>query len=189
MAIQPEKKLTSEEYLAIERDADIKSEYFEGEIFAMAGAGRNHNLVEANIMRVLGNQLIESPCNVYPSDMRVKISRIDKYVYPDISVACDDEEFEDDENDTLLNPIVIMEILSKSTEAYDRGKKFEHYQYIDSFSEYFLISPNSYRVEQYVRRNKRIWTYYLFQDEDDVINIKSIGCELFLRDIYKKISS
>src|SRR5215475_11821761 len=100
MPSQPQKLLTAEEYLAFERKAEFKSEYFAGEMFAMVGASQRHNLIAANILRVLGNQLLERPCNVYPSDMRVKISKINKYTYPDIVIACDEEQFEDEHNDT-----------------------------------------------------------------------------------------
>jgi hypothetical protein len=122
MFSQPQKILTPAEYLARERQADVKSEYFAGEVFAMAGASRRHNLILANIIRVLGNQLLERPCNVYPSDMRVKITELGKYTYPDVAVVRGEEIFEDEHNDTLLNPQVIIEVLSESTEAYDRGK-------------------------------------------------------------------
>ncbi|HEX7956720.1 MAG TPA: Uma2 family endonuclease, partial [Pyrinomonadaceae bacterium] len=116
--------LTPDEYLAVERGSEVKSEYLAGEVFAMVGASRRHNLIASNIIRVLGNQLLERPCNVYPSDMRVKVGAIGKYTYPDVTVACAEEMFDDAEQDTLLNPLVIVEVLSESTEAYDRGKKF-----------------------------------------------------------------
>jgi Uma2 family endonuclease len=124
MASHPKDLLTPEEYLAIERRSEFKSEYFAGETFAMAGGSKRHNLVAGNINRILGTQLLERDCNVYNSDMRVKIASVGKYTYPDASVACADEQFEDEDEDTLLNPIVIIEVLSKSTEAYDRGKKW-----------------------------------------------------------------
>lgn len=120
-------KLTPDEYLAIERQAKLKSEYFDGEMYAMAGASREHNIIVANLIRLLGNQLVEKPCTVYPSDMRVKVTEMGKYTYPDVVVACEEELFEDDHNDILLNPILIIEVLSDNTEAYDRGKKFKHY--------------------------------------------------------------
>jgi Uma2 family endonuclease len=107
MSSQPHQLLTAEEYLVLERQAETKNEYFGGEVFAMAGASRLHNLIVANIIRVLGNQLLEGPCNVYPSDMRVKMSKLNKYTYPDVVIACDEELFEDAQGDTLLNPIII----------------------------------------------------------------------------------
>ncbi|QTA86973.1 Uma2 family endonuclease [Desulfonema magnum] len=185
MPSQPENLLSSEEYLAIERKAEFKSEYFAGEMFAMAGASRQHNLIVANIIRVLGNQLLERPCNVYPSDMRVKINKIGKYTYPDIAATCGQEIFED--SDTLLNPLMIIEVLSDTTEAYDRGKKFEHYQYIKSLSEYILITQTPYRVEQYVKQRDGMWTYFEFRDAHDIVQIESIECEFSLKEVYAKI--
>src|SRR5215211_3382177 len=152
MSSQRKTLLTPEEYLAVERRSEVRSEYLAGEVFAMVGASKRHNLIVSNLIRVLGNQLLDRPCNVYPSDMRVKVSRIGKYTYPDVVVACEEEEFDDEERDTLLNPLVIIEVLSESTEAYDRGRKFEHYQYIESLTEYLLVSQEPYRVEQYVRQ-------------------------------------
>jgi Uma2 family endonuclease len=189
MAVASERKtlLSPEEYLAAERRSEVRHEYFAGEVFAMVGASRRHNIIAANVIRVLGNQLLARPCNVYPSDMRVKVSATGKYTYPDVSVACLEEQFDDAENDTLLNPAVVIEILSESTEAYDRGKKFEHYQLIPSLTDYLLISQEPYRVEQYVRRGDREWTYSEYRDATDVVIITVIGCELALKDIYAKV--
>jgi Uma2 family endonuclease len=187
MSYQPKKFLTSEQYLAIERKAECKSEYFDGEMYAMAGASRQHNLIVANIIRVLGNQLLDQECTVYPSDMRVKIRKIEKYTYRDIVVACGEEAFEDEGNDTLLNPVVIIEVLSESTEAYDRGKKFEHYQYLESLSEYVLVAQEPYGIELYVRQNDRSWTYRAFHSVDDIVHLHAINCELPLGDVYVKI--
>ena len=187
MALQPQALLSPEEYLAIERQAVCKSEYFAGEMFAMAGASRRHNLIVANVIRVLGNQLLESPCNVYPSDMRLKISKTGKYTYPDVVVACGDEQFEDEHHDTLLNPVVIIEVLSESTEAYDRGKKFEQYQSIEGFAEYLLIVQDYYSIERYVRQDERNWTYAAFHSLEEVVTLSTLGCQLVLKDIYAKV--
>jgi Uma2 family endonuclease len=188
MSSQPKKLLTPTEYLAIERRAEFKSEYFAGEMFAMAGASQRHNLIAANIIRDLGNQLLERPCRVYPSDMRVKISKINKYTYPDITVGCGEERFEDEQHDALLNPMVIIEILSESTEAYDRGKKFEHYQSLESLREYVLISQDPYRVEQYIRQDDRTWTYSEFHQAEEIVHFPTIDCTLLLKDIYAKVA-
>jgi len=188
MSSQRKTLLTPEEYLAVERKSENKHEYFAGEIFAMVGASRRHNIIAANIIRVLGNQLLERPCNVYPSDMRVKVSATGKYTYPDVAVACDEELFDDAEKDTLLNPVVIIEVLSESTEAYDRGKKFEHYQHIESLAEYLLVSQEPHRVEQYVRQSNREWRYSEYHDAADVVKVSVIGCELALKDVYAKVS-
>jgi Uma2 family endonuclease len=187
MASHPKDLLTPEEYLAIERRSESKSEYFAGETFAMAGGSKRHNLVAGSINRILGTQLLERDCNVYNSDMRVKIATVGKYTYPDASVACAEERFEDEDEDTLLNPIVIIEVLSKSTEAYDRGKKWEHYQRLESLRDYLLVSQTPYRVERFTWQRAGSWTYTEYTSESDVIEIKSIGCSLLLRDIYAKV--
>jgi Uma2 family endonuclease len=187
MSSQRKTLLTPEEYLAAERKAETRSEYFGGEVFAMVGASKRHNLIAANIIRVLGNQLLERPCNVYPSDMRVKVSATGKYTYPDVVVACEPESFDDAENDTLLNPVVIVEVLSASTEAYDRGKKFEQYQQIESLTEYILVAQDPYRIEQYVRQSDREWRYSEYHDAAEVLKIGVIGCELALKDAYAKV--
>jgi Uma2 family endonuclease len=187
MASHPKDLLTPEEYLAIERRSEFKSEYFAGDTFAMAGGTKRHNLVAGNISRILGNQLLERDCNVYNSDMRVKIASVGKYTYPDASVACAEEELEDDDEDTPLNPVVIIEVLSKSTEAYDRGRKWEHYQRLDSLCDYLLISQTPYRVEQFTRQHGGSWSYTEYVGESDVLDLKSIGCSLLLRDVYAKL--
>jgi Uma2 family endonuclease len=186
MPSQPQQILTAGDYLVLERQAETKSEYFAGEMFAMAGASRLHNLIVANIIRVLGNQLIDGLCNVYPSDMRVKMAKLNKYTYPDVVIACDEEFFEDEQGDTLLNPSVIIEVLSDSTEAYDRGKKFDHYQSLESFAEYILVTQDTYHLEHYVRQNDRTWTYTSFHSPEDVAQLASIRCILTLGDVYAK---
>lgn len=188
MSSQRKTLLTPEEYLAAERKAETRSEYFAGEVFAMVGASKRHNLIAANIIRVLGNQLLERACNVYPSDMRVKVSATGKYTYPDVVVACEPELFDDAENDTLLNPVVIIEVLSASTEAYDRGKKFEQYQQIASLTEYILVAQEPYRIEQYVRQNDKEWRYSEYHAVGEVIKISVIGCEIALKDAYAKVA-
>ena len=187
MSSQRNALLTPGEYLAIERKSEIKHEYFAGEMLAMVGASKRHNLITANVIRVLGNQLLDRPCNVYPSDMRVKVSATGKYTYPDVVVACAEEQFDDAEQDTLLNPIVIVEVLSESTEAYDRGKKFEQYQQIESLTEYLLVAQEPHRIEQYVRQNDREWRYAEYHQAEDVVRINVIGCELTLREVYAKV--
>jgi Uma2 family endonuclease len=187
MSSQRNTLLTPDEYLAFERKSEVKHEYFGGEVFARSGASKRHNLITANLIRVLGNQLLNRPCNVYPSDMRVKVSATGKYTYPDVSVACEEEKFDDAEKDTLLNPVVIIEVLSESTEAYDRGKKFEQYQHIESLTDYLLVAQEPHRVEQYVRQSNREWRYSEFHDAGDVVKISVIGCELALKDVYAKV--
>jgi Uma2 family endonuclease len=187
MSSQRKTLISPEEYLAVERKSEAKHEYFAGEMFAMVGASKRHNLITANVIRILGNQLLNRPCNVYPSDMRVKVTATGKYTYPDVVVACEEERFDDAENDTLLNPVVVIEVLSESTEAYDRGKKFEHYQSIESLKEYLMVAQDPYRIEQYVRQSNREWRYSEYHNAEDVVNVNVIGCELVLKDVYAKV--
>jgi Uma2 family endonuclease len=184
---QPKDLYTPEEYLRLERESDVRHEYIDGEIFEMAGAGKRHNQISANLMRLIGNRILERDCSIYSSDMRVKIPIPEKYTYPDLVGTCGGEKFEEENEDTLLNPNLLVEILSKSTEAYDRGTKFEFYQTIESFSEYILITQEPYRVEQFIRRDKNTWTYLEFRHPDDVLKLESVGCEISLRDIYHKV--
>lgn len=184
----PETLLTEEEYLAVERRAGFRSAFHRGEMFAMAGANRRHNRIVTNLVTALDNQLRERPCNVYSNDMRVKIPDTGLFTYPDLVVTCGEETFADNEQDTLLNPLVIFEVLSDSTEAYDRGKKFEHYQSIGSLATYVLVAQDSRRVEQYVRQEDgRAWIYTEAHGADAVVEIEAITCDLRLEDVYAKV--
>lgn len=187
MASHPKTFLTEEEYLATERQAEFRSEYFAGEMFAMAGASRQHNRIVTNLVAALDSQTRARPCNVYSNDMRVKARSTGLYTYPDVVITCGEERFADEENDVLLNPLVIIEVLSDSTEADDRGKKFENYQSIASLTEYLLVSQISQRVEQFVRQNSRNWIYSETHEAGDAIKLQSIECELKLEDIYLKV--
>ena len=178
--------LTPEEYLTKEREALTKSEYRDGQIYAMPGASRKHNLITANTLVGLHIQLQNWSCEVYPSDMRVKVSSIGTYTYPDVVVVCDEPEFEDSHFDTLLNPTVLIEVLSPSTAAYDRGDKFAAYQKLDSLREYVLISQDSVCVEHYLRHGQE-WDLTEFRSRNDVFHLTSIGCELSLQAIYAKV--
>ena len=188
MHLQPLARLTAEQYLFQERRSETKNEYFDGEIFAMAGASREHNQISANLVRVLGNQLLDEPCSVYSSDMKVRIEKARKYTYPDLVIACQTERFEDEHRDVLLNPVAILEILSDSTEAYDRGRKFLHYQLLDSLIVYLLISQDTPRIEVFTRHENNAWLYAEFHGLDAVVKIESIGCSLHLGDVYHKVN-
>lgn len=187
MSSNPKTFLTEEEYLAIERRADFRSEYYAGEMFAMSGASRRHNRIVSNLVITLGLQLRDGPCNVYSTDLRVKVTNTGLYTYPDVVVTCGEERFADQENDVLLNPLVLIEVLSDSTEAYDRGKKFENYRSIESLKEYLLVSQNSHRIEQFVKQNEKSWLYSEVHEPGESIRIQSIECELKLEDIYWKV--
>lgn len=187
MSAGPKLRLTPQEYLALERKAESKSEYYQGEIFAMAGASSPHNIISSNLNRILSTQLLPRDCIVYGGDMRVKVSPLGKYTYPDIMVACGKKNFDDAEQDTLVNPVLIIEILSHSTERYDRSAKLDHYQYIKTLAESVLVSQDNRRVERYVRQANGDWAYRAFKENDDVIKLESIGCELVLHEIYFKV--
>jgi len=179
--------ITAEEYLARERTADYKSEYFDGEIFAMAGASEPHILIVSSISAKLYAQLEQRPCKVYSNDMRLKVSPTGLYTYPDVVVVCGEAQFEDDEIDTLLNPTLIVEVLSKSTEGRDRGTKFEHYSKLDSLQEYLLVAQNRPRGELFTKEGKGRWLLAAFENLEDIVKLASIDCELALQDIYLKV--
>lgn len=178
--------VTPQEYLRLEREAEFRHEYVNGEIFEMAGTNRRHNQISTNLIRIIATQILDRGCSVYGTDMRVRIPN-ENYTYPDVVAICGDEQFEDASEDNLLNPIVIIEVLSRSTEAYDRGAKFEQYQTIPSFQEYLLVTQEPYRVEHFVRQDVSTWTYFEFRKPDDKVRLDAIGCELLLRDIYYKV--
>ena len=188
MSPDPKTLLTEEEYLAIERRAESRSKFHGGEMFAMVGASRRHNRIVTNLGTALHNQLRDRPCNVYSNDMRVRVSSTGLFTYPDVVVTCGEEAFADYEQDTLLNPLVMLEVLSDSTEAYDRGKKFEHYQHIDSLSTYALVAQRAQRIERYVRHEGgRAWIYTEAHEADAMFRIEVIACELKLEDVYAKV--
>lgn len=177
---------TPEHYLVLERRATERSEYVNGHIFAMAGASRQHNLITGNVFGELRAQLRGRPCEAYINDMRVKVSATGLYTYPDVAALCGEPHFEDTHVDTLLNPSVIVEVLSNSTEAYDRGEKFAHYRRLESLTDYVLIAQDKIRVEQYVRQGDQ-WVLSEISDLGGVVRLSAIGCEVALRDIYDKV--
>jgi Uma2 family endonuclease len=179
-------RLTPEEYLALERKATTKSEYLNAHIYAMAGASREHNLITGNIFGELRTQLRERPCEAYVNDMRLKIGPAGLYTYPDVAVVCGEPRFEDTDLDTLTNPTVLVEVLSPSTEAYDRGEKFAHYRRLGSLQEYILVAQNCVRVEHYLRQEKQ-WLLTELSDLDEVLHLVSISCDLSLHEIYVKV--
>ena len=177
---------TPEEYLALERKATLKSEYINGEIFAMSGASLAHTRITADIVTELNNQLRGQGCEVISNDMRVKTGPKGAYFYPDIVVFCGEPQVEDNMFDTLLNPILVVEVLSPSTEAFDRCEKFRHYQELASLREYILVSQDRIRVEHY-RLTQTQWVQTEFRAPEDVLPLASIGCELSLADIYRRV--
>ena len=180
--------VTPEEYLALERNAESKSEYLDGEISAITGASKNHNLIAGNVFSALKQHLREKPCEIYISDMRVKIPTANLYTYPDVAVVCGESQFEDDAVDTLLNPTLIVEVLSKSTAAYERTTKFGYYRTLSSVAEYLLIAQNVYHVEQDTKQTDNRWMLSDFRSLEDVLRLDSVQCSLALGEIYDKVS-
>ena len=188
MPAQPARDMTPQEYLALERHSEVKSEYWQGDMFAMAGASEAHNLIALNVGAELRAQLKGKPCRVYPSDMRVRIPREPSYKYPDVIVVCGKPEFEDEERDTLLNPTVIVEVLSPSTERYDRGAKFREYRTIDSLQEYLLISQDKALIERYERQEQtRFWTLSEAAGLNASLELPSIACRLEFAEVYANV--
>ena len=179
-------QLTPEDYLAFERKATAKHEYLSGEIVAMSGASFAHNFITGDIFGELRAQLRGGRCKAATSDMRVKVSKTGSYFYPDVVVFCGAPQAEDTQSDTLLNPTVIIEVLSPSTEARDRGEKFWHYQQLASLQEYVLVSQDRVRVEHYLREEAH-WLRTEFRTLEDSVPLPSIECELRLQDIYSSV--
>jgi Uma2 family endonuclease len=179
-------RYTPEQYLTLERKAPFKSEYHDGCIHAMSGASREHNLAAGNIFREISTQFKDRPCEVYVSDMRVRVNPTGLYTYPDVVAVCGEPQFEDSELDTLLNPTLIVEVLSPSTEAYDRGEKFADYRRLASLKEYVLVSQDRVRVERYVRQGDE-WLLTELSRLEDSLRLASIRCDVALSEIYRKI--
>ena len=187
MSTQPLTYLTPGQYLEIERKAEFKSEYYRGEMFAMAGARQAHNLINTNAASELREKLRRTPCQVYLNDMRVYIPAAAFYTYPDIAVVCDRPQFADNEFDTLLNPVVLGEVLSPSTADYDRGAKFRHYWTIPSFREYLLLASDQMYAELFTRQSGDQWLLTPASRPEDNIVFSSIPCQLVLKDLYEKV--
>jgi Uma2 family endonuclease len=181
-------KMTEEQYLAIERAAETKSEFCDGEMYAMSGASFRHGRVTVNLISKLDAQLEGSPCQVCDSNLRVQIAATGSYVYPDVIGICGEPLFRDDTFDTLLNPVLIIEVLSPSTEAFDRGGKFARYRRIASLKEYVLVSQDRMLVERFRRRGTAgDWTLTAYDRPDEVLELESIGCAVPLSQIYARV--
>ncbi len=187
MPTAPQRYLTPEEYLAIERRAEYKSEYHDGEMFAMAGASAAHTLIVSNLVRELGNQLKTKDCLVYATDLRLCVRASGLYTYPDVIVVCGSPKFLDAMNDTLINPTVLIEVLSPTTEVYDRGKKFEMYRDLPSLQEYVLVAQDRPSVEKYLRQADGSWLYSSWSLPGDTITLSSVQCSLPMEEIYAKV--
>ncbi len=187
MALPQEKVYyTPEQYLAMERASDIRHEYINGYVFAMAGESPNHGRIKSDANRIIGNQLVGKICETFTSDTKVRTPGINIFGYPDVLVVCGELIFHDQFQDVILNPKVIIEVLSPSTEAYDRGEKFFSYRQLESLTDYLLIAQDKVHIEHYVRHGK----FWLLAEESDLANsmvIESIDCSLPLNEIYARV--
>jgi Uma2 family endonuclease len=188
MSQQIQPYISPQEYLRLERRCEYKNEYINGQIFAMTGASREHNLITTNITRELSQQLKGRPCEVYAVDMRVKVKWNGLYTYPDLAVVCGEPIFEDDFVDTLLNPTLLIEVLSPSTERYDRIAKSSYYRTIDSLAEHLLVAQDEVRLEQYVKQANGEWSFFEHLTPAGVVRLPSIDCSLVLSEVYDRLS-
>ncbi len=179
-------RYTPEQYLEMERQADFKSEYDGGFITAMAGGSPEHNTIAVNLSREISLQFKNRPCRVFVGDVRLCVSPTGLYTYPDVMAVCGRPRFHDDDANVLLNPTMIVEVLSSTTESYDRGRKFRHYQQLNSLQEYVLVAQDEVRVERFTRRGDD-WVLSVFTSLDDTLRLASIDCEVALREIYDKV--
>ncbi len=187
MSALPKHRFTEQEYLDFERAAETKHEYYRGEILAMAGAQRNHNRIVGNTYASFHAQTRETSCEVFMNDMRVRISPSGRYVYPDVVVVCGEQQMLDDELDTLLNPTLVIEVLSETTEKYDRGEKAEDYRRLDSLQELVLIAQDKPHIERFTRKAGNVWEFVETDGLDATIDLPSIGCTLALADVYARV--
>jgi Uma2 family endonuclease len=187
MSTASTQRLSPQEYLARERRAQFRSEYLRGEVFAMAGASYEHTLIKDNLAGEARNQLKNGPCRVLTSDMRVKVDASGLYTYPDIAFVCEEPQFEDATGDTLLNPRAIVEVLSDSTEKYDRGAKFGHYRQLPSLQEYVLVAQDRPLIERYVRQTDGSWNLVTFETLSQTLAFASIPVRVPLTEIYSGV--
>jgi len=188
MSAQPQPRLTPEQYLELERASEFRSEYYAGHMYAMSGGTHRHALLIGNVTRHVGNALSGRSCLVTPSDLRVQTSSHGLYTYPDIVVVCGQPKYADDQKDTLLNPILIAEVLSPSTEAYDRGFKAAQYRTIPSLQEYVLVSQNEPRVEVFRRQSGGAWLLSESLGVEAFCSLDSLDCQIALSDIFSQVT-
>jgi Uma2 family endonuclease len=186
MTILVQRRYTPDEYLALERRSETRHELVNGQIYAMAGASEPHNVIVLNIGSELRTRLRGRGCRTYVTDMRVRVPATDLFTYPDVAALCEPPRLEDGHGDTLLNPAVIFEVLSPSTEGYDRGAKFGHYRRLESLREYVLVSQELMRVERFVRHGED-WVLTEISGLDGILRIDSLSCEIPLSDIYENV--
>jgi Uma2 family endonuclease len=188
MSGRPKVYYTPEQYLALERKAESKSEYLNGEIFAMSGSSRPHAVITCNVSGELRSLLKDKPCVAHSPDLRILVRESGLYTYPDIVVICGEPVYTDSHVDAVTNPTVIIEVLSSSTEAYDRGEKFALYRAIETLTDYVLVSQDRSRVDHFVRQPDGDWLLHAVDRPDDAITLVSLGCRLPLSEIYRNVT-
>jgi Uma2 family endonuclease len=188
MALQTLYEYSFDDFLAVERQAtDEKHEYVAGRVYAMTGATYNHNLIVTNLASELRTRLRKRLCSVLANDMRVRIETADACRYPDIVALCEEPSFYDDRNDVLLNPVLVIEVLSPSTEGYDRGEKFAVYRMLPSLREYVLVAQDRFCVDVFTRQDRDRWLLTAYSDTDDEALFDSVQCRVPLREIYERV--
>jgi Uma2 family endonuclease len=188
MSTQPRRRYTLEEYFALELASDEKYEYFDGEVFTMGGASPGHEEVIGNLYAVLRTHARGKGCRVFLSGLRVKVPSMPPYRYPDLTALCGAPRYEEIGGvNALVNPSLIVEVLSPSTEGYDRGDKFTHYKSIESFAEYLLIAQHRPHATRFVKQANNLWTQEEFNDLGDGLRVATLDCELSLRDLYEGV--
>ena len=178
---------TPEEYLALEETADYRSEYYRGEIFAMSGGSANHNRIARNVLTTLSIAFEDKPCEAFITDMRLLVKENGLYTYPDIMVVCGGLEFVEGRTDTLTNPIVIVEVLSQSTEGYDRGAKFELYRALETLQDYVLIDQAKVHVECFHKMKDGRWILTEFNELEATLQLEAVGVDISLSQIYRRV--
>ena len=178
---------TPEEYLTLERAAEFKSEFIDGQIYAMSGGSPKHSTISVNVTGQIHGQLKGRLCQAFSNVMKVRTGTQNLFSYPDLTVVCDEPRFHDSQQDVLLNPTLIVEVLSPSTEAFDRRRKFSQYQEIASLQTYVLIAQDTPRIEQYVRQEDNSWNVSIVTGLENSIYLASINCQLLLADVYERV--
>jgi len=187
MTAEPQRRVSLEEYLDLELESEEKHEYVDGQVFAMGGASHRHNLIVMNLIGELRAKLKDRPCLVYPSDMRVQVSEASHYAYPGLTVVCGEPQFADERQEMLTNPLVLVEVLSKTTEGYDRGEKFARYRQVPSLAEVVLVAQDRVAVEHYARQPNGHWLATYADEPDALVAFPALDCELSVAEIYDKV--
>ncbi len=188
MSAQPQPRLTPEEYLELDRASEIRNEYYDGRMYAMSGGTHAHGIIILNLGRQFGNALEGRPCVVTANDVRVQVEPGGLYTYPDLMVVCDTPRYRDNRRDTVLNPVLLIEVLSPSTEAYDRGFKSRQYRTMESLQEYALVSQSEPRVEVFRRAPDAEWVLTDFAGLEASARFRSVDCVVPLAKIYEKVT-